>query len=100
MGDWSDFDMPEFFCETTPRARKTHRCCECYGDISPGERYQKIVGKWCGDFATFKVCEPCQRLRSWAEDHKVYACFSELHETIENDELEVPAMVVIAMQAN
>jgi len=64
MHDWV---MPDFFTETAPRARKTHRCCECHKEIAVGERYQRVSGKWDGDVQSFKICEPCRRIREWAD---------------------------------
>jgi hypothetical protein len=39
-------------------ARKAHLCAEGH-TINPGERYHWAVGKWEGDFSTWKACEPC-----------------------------------------
>lgn len=59
----TDYDMPEF-CETNwHKARKGHRCCECYQTIHIGQQYQHVAGKWEGDFLSFKTCEKCADLR-------------------------------------
>lgn len=55
-------------CESEPsklyssnivKARKVHRCEECYGEIHPGEVYELV--KWLdgGKFDTFKTCHLC-----------------------------------------
>lgn len=58
-----DYDSPEFYREDNPVARKTYKCCECGGDIKPGQRYNKAVGKWDGRLDIYRTCEPCNRIR-------------------------------------
>lgn len=60
---YCDFDLPEFYRKTTHKARKTHRCSECFGAILKGETYRLAIGKWDGDFATYKECPDCMMLR-------------------------------------
>lgn len=62
----SDLEMPEFYDETNPKARKDHRCCECSETIPKGEQYHKIVGKWDGHVSSYKLCGRCQEVREWA----------------------------------
>lgn len=52
--------MPEFFESYYPKARKTHRCCECGGPIHPGEKYGVHSGKWDGEFDSFKQHLDCE----------------------------------------
>ena len=33
--------MSDFSTESIVKANKTHRCCECHGAISPGEKYER-----------------------------------------------------------
>lgn len=47
-------EIPEFYAERESVARKRQQCCECYGDIEPGERYVACSGKWEGSFFTEK----------------------------------------------
>jgi hypothetical protein len=58
--------MSDFQTETTPTARKVHKCGECYGHIEPGQKYQLISGSWDGDMGSFKTCMPCLAARTWA----------------------------------
>jgi hypothetical protein len=58
--------MPDFQTETTPTARRKHRCEECWGHIHPGEQYQRIAGCWDGSMGSFKTCMPCVAIRDWA----------------------------------
>lgn len=60
-------DIPSCFQEITRKARKVHRCCECRGDILPGETYQYVSGIWDGEPYDFKTCSDCASLRSEAE---------------------------------
>ena len=58
--------MSDFQMESTPTARKQHKCCECCGPIQPGQQYQLITGCWDGDMASFKTCPDCLAARTWA----------------------------------
>jgi hypothetical protein len=58
--------MSDFQTESTPTARKAHKCGECYGVIQPGQKYQLVSGSWEGDMGSFKTCMPCVEARTWA----------------------------------
>ena len=73
-------DGPSFFNETFPRARKVHKCCECNGDIKPGEKYHKASGKWGDRLNTYKTCMPCHNIREHYCQYGYY--FGELEEQI------------------
>ena len=62
-GDY-DGDTPAFFSQRMVKARKYHVCYECRGQIAPGQPYQLTVGKWEGNFDTFKFCAPCVEIAS------------------------------------
>lgn len=47
------------------KARKLHRCRECYRDIQPGETYLYETHIWEGKVNTHKTCQHCQVVRSW-----------------------------------
>lgn len=59
-----DGDLPEFYREETPIARKVHVCCECGGNIEPGQKYHKAVGVWEGEFKAYHTCWPCESIRA------------------------------------
>lgn len=44
----------EFSTGTQPVARKSHVCDFCGREIKPGEKYQRFVGKYDGEF--FDLC--------------------------------------------
>lgn len=87
-----DGEYPSFFREESPVARKTHKCCECGGNIESGQKYQKEVGVWDGEFKTYRTCWPCFLIREKYCPHGFI--YEELRETIENclgfDYTEVP----------
>ena len=53
-----------FYTETSPTARKQHKCCECHRVINPKEKYEKIAGMWDGRFDTYKTCSDCTEIRN------------------------------------
>lgn len=59
-----DGDRPEFYVESTPRARKEHKCCECGRTITVGEKHQAASGKWDGDISTYRTCAECVEIRA------------------------------------
>ena len=62
MSCYCDYDyseMPTFYEEVIVTARREHRCCECFGAIARGERYQRASGKWEGEVKTYKTCQKC-----------------------------------------
>lgn len=76
MDCYCDYEPAEFFQSSKPRARKEHRCYECGGRILPGEQYEYVVGKWSGDFSSFKTCERCHDIRKWVENNVPCACWA------------------------
>lgn len=56
-------NYPEFYVEEYPISRKEHECCECGELIKKGQKYQKVAGKWDGDFQTYKTCMTCVKIR-------------------------------------
>ncbi len=55
MGELSQNDMVV--------ARKPHKCCECHREIAKGSRYERISGKWDGEFSAYKTCLDCVEIR-------------------------------------
>ncbi len=59
-----EFDgRTDFYTEKVVTARKAHECCECRDVIPVGARYERVVGKWDGDFGTFETCLVCVEIR-------------------------------------
>lgn len=61
--DWYQDDGPEFVQVKIVKARKSHVCCECVEKIEIKKQYEKVSGKWDGEFSTFKTCLPCSNIR-------------------------------------
>lgn len=61
---FSDFEYPEFYEAKIHKARKQHKCMECFRLIEVGEQYEHVAGKWGGEFETFKTCRVCLSLRN------------------------------------
>lgn len=77
---WCDYDTPEFFNESRPLAAKAHRCDECGRVIKPGERYERVTGKWDGDVITNKTCVYCLMMRDILQSK--LQCFCWLYEDL------------------
>lgn len=80
-----DGDAPSFFSQSVVKARKPHRCTECYGPIAKGDSYKRSSGKWDGRIDVYRECEGCMELRQWAEISVTCFCcnvFGELHERV------------------
>lgn len=57
-------ENPAEMCGTLfVKARKPQKCCECGGEINPGDRYEVVSGKWEGEWLSFKTCAPCAEIR-------------------------------------
>lgn len=57
-----DYESPEFYAQSHPRAAKEHKCCEC-GDVIPkGARHLYARGKSDGMFWDYRVCAACDEI--------------------------------------
>ncbi len=75
-----DYDEPRFYSERVVRARKQHRCCDCYRRIAPGTEYMRCSGMWDVYVSTHHRCLDCVEL---AEAVAALGCswaFGNLHE--------------------
>ena len=54
-----NYEECSFYKELNIVARKYYVCCECGRKINIGDYYKKSVGKWDGEFRTFKTCVDC-----------------------------------------
>lgn len=53
----------EVISESTVTARKPFKCCECRRTLPPGTEYEKIVGKFEGEFLRYRTCLDCANIR-------------------------------------
>jgi len=73
---YCDYEHPEFFERGTHTARTVHCCDECRRTISPGEKYEKVRGKWEGTFSVYKMCPRCIAFRDHLDAHIPCFCWS------------------------
>jgi len=59
--------MPTLYSEVIRKARKTHKCVECYSPIIKGEKYYDVKGLWDGSFSSFKFHKDCHDFRRLIE---------------------------------
>ena len=60
----SDYDgeSPDVFNSHVLTARKPHKCFECGYVIQPGDRYERVSGKWEREWSTYRFCLPCSEI--------------------------------------
>jgi hypothetical protein len=58
-----DSDSADFCTESTLKARKEHKCCECRGVIVKGRTYERAAGKTCGEMWSYATCAACAEIR-------------------------------------
>lgn len=86
MECFCDYEAPQFYSAAVQKAVKPHTCEECRGTIHKGEQYERVAGKWDGDFGTFKTCQRCLNLRAYVKAH--VPCFCWAHGNIIEDAIE------------
>jgi len=60
-----DFDdFVEMHAQTTPIARRDHKCGCCGSVLPKGQRYVRDTYKWDGKFHADKTCVPCNQIRN------------------------------------
>ena len=62
-------ELAELWIESTAKARKPHKCCECGRTIQPGEVYHKVFGVQRGDPFRGKWCAHCDVAKTWLWDN-------------------------------
>lgn len=71
-----DAETPEFFHKAVNKARKEKVCCECKRNITKGEIYERVCGKWNGDVEVYNTCFHCYSLRELVKDSIPCFCSS------------------------
>jgi hypothetical protein len=56
-------DTPSCFWARAETSRVDRICCECGRVIPPGALHENAVGKWSGDFRSFRTCAECSEVR-------------------------------------
>lgn len=95
-------DSPRAFCTRTRTAAKAHRCCECHGVITKGEKYEYVSGIWDEGPNDFKTCAACVETRdeyiAQLTRYDCQPCFGDLFEGWPENEL--PPHVAVLRTAN
>jgi hypothetical protein len=58
-----DYEPWDFYDQRIVKARKPHKCCECYREIAAGSEYECITGKCDGYIDRYKTCLDCMNIR-------------------------------------
>lgn len=67
-----DGDAPSVFHESIVTARKAHKCNECNEPIVPGQKYERVSGKW-DDWQVYRFCLPCSEAqREFSEGARIF----------------------------
>jgi hypothetical protein len=67
IGGW-DGEAADFYVEQIVTARKPHKCYECSTVVVPGQKYERVTGKWDGELGRYTFCLFC------SEVSKVFSC--------------------------
>ena len=59
-----DGEAAEFYDSRIVRARRDHACYECRRVIVAGATYERITGKWDGEFLSHAFCADCSDISS------------------------------------
>lgn len=62
--DFYDYEAPDVYRKSYPRAKIQHICEECGEPILPGQKYEYVFGKWEGEVSTFKTHMACAAIRN------------------------------------
>jgi hypothetical protein len=62
-------DGPEFFTDSTQKARKAHKCLECRRVIEVGETYRRYFGVYEGSGFSGKICQHCEVPAAWLSEN-------------------------------
>lgn len=83
---YCDYDPPQFWAVSYPKARKGHQCEECGVKILPGEKYERVSGMWDNSISVFCTCERCHDIRVWLKNN--LPCFCWAHGGMFEDAVE------------
>ena len=99
MGGYSYDNGPELFTSKIVKARKKYACEECRSSIHPGEKHEYVVGKWDGDFASFRTCRDCLSLRDqfFTKGHTIGSLWLEFSDTLYDWGYEVPEDCIVEL---
>jgi len=64
-------EYAELYREKDVKAKKEHKCSECYQVIQKNEIYKYIFTVFQGDASTIKICSVCQDKRQKIHDIEI-----------------------------
>lgn len=64
IGGYDSDGSCEFYDIRWPKAKKEHRCEDCNRVIAKGENYQRVAGKFDGEFFAVSTCAVCVEIRN------------------------------------
>lgn len=64
-------EYAELYREKVVKAKKEHKCSECYKSILKGETYQYIFTIFQGDASVIKICPICRDKRQKIHDIEI-----------------------------
>jgi hypothetical protein len=76
------------------KARKEHRCSECYRTIAKGERYRYEVTVYDGFTSTIKTCKHCWVAREWLTENCGGFIYKQVLEEIREHAEEYPRLAL------
>jgi len=83
LGGYDGDGTLEMYHEQIVKARKPHQCYECNCEIKQGEKYERVTGKWEGEFNVYEFCLICSEISNCLScDGR---CFGNLWEDIRDN---------------
>ena len=73
---YCDYDSPEIYRSSRPRARKEYGCYECAARILPGEIHEYHFGVQYGDSYSGRTCMKCVEIREWVTGNIPCFCWA------------------------
>lgn len=87
-----DCEMVELLQSASRRARKAHKCGECFRTIQIGETYHYEFGILEGYANTFRTCLHCMVPRKWLQENCGGFVYEQVGEEIAEHAQEYPAL--------
>jgi hypothetical protein len=62
LGGYDSDGTLEMYREKIVTARKSHQCYECEREIKPGEKYERVTGRWEDEWIVYDFCLICSEI--------------------------------------
>jgi hypothetical protein len=97
MADYADNEGGVSLGSETRKARKRHRCEDCFRHIEPGEMYRVCTWACDGSIQTFRMCSHCSVAAHWLQENcggfLWGGILEDIHEHVEEYRGVYPAVV-------